>query len=262
MTAATGTAENARSGRDFIDRSSHARPLAGADILLIGLERLAPPFIAGFEAEGLRTVAAENEEEALSLVQSHRPSVVLVGQEMEGDPLALLYDLNALRAEALILFLTPNSEAGPALEALAHGADDVIPPPHSVASVLLRARILRLRDERSNPAGANLGSNGRHRLVVDRFSRTLMDGEEPVTLTGREFELLDRLLDANGQVVRREQLLADIWGAEQDNEAVLDATVHRLRRKLENNPGQPAILTTVRGIGYRLAVKRIRVTGG
>ncbi len=262
MTLATGTSENVKSRPSFVDRGSETAPLNRADMLLVGLERLAPPFIAGFEAEGLRTVAAENEEEGLSLVQSHRPSVILVGQELEGDPLVLLHDLNALHSDGFILYLTPSSEAGPALEALAHGADDVIPPPHSVSSVLLRARILRLRGDRSNSADGRPRSNGQHRLVVDRFSRTLMDGEEPVTLTRREFELLDRLLAANGQVVRREQLLTDIWGAGQNNEAVLDATVHRLRQKLERDPGQPAILTTVRGIGYRLAVKRIRVTGG
>lgn len=231
----------------------------GRSILLVGLSRLTPPFVAGFEAEGIRTMAAESDREALALTHSHRPSVVLVGQGVDGSPFELLHDLRAIHGDGLLLYLAPTTDSGPALEALAHGADDVVAPPHSVASVILRARILRTRrGERFSPLQ---DVERPARLVVDRLSRTVMDGGQPVSLTGREFELLERLLEARGQVVRREEILKDIWGQEQDNEAVLDATVHRLRRKLEKDPGQPAILTTVRGIGYRLAVQHIRLTG-
>lgn len=228
-------------------------------ILLVGMDRLTPPFVAGFEAEGIRTITAETDREAIALTQSHRPNVILVGQGVDGSPLELLHDLRAVHGDGLILFLAPTAETTPALEALVHGADDVVAPPHSVASVILRARILRTRrGEKFSPLH---DAERPGRLVVDRLSRTVMDGGQPVSLTGREFELLERLLEANGQVVPREAILKDIWGQAQDNEAVLDATVHRLRRKLERDPGQPSILTTVRGIGYRLAVQQIRLTG-
>jgi len=231
----------------------------GRSILLVGLDRLTPPFVAGFEAEGIRTISAESDQEALALTHAHRPNVVLVGQNVDGNPFELLHDLRALHVDALLLYLAPSADTGPALEALVHGADDVVAPPHSVASVILRARILRSR--RGERFSAHQDLQRPSRLVVDRLSRTVMDGGTPVALTGREFELLERLLGANGQVVPREEILKDIWGQEQDNEAVLDATVHRLRRKLEKDPGQPTILTTVRGIGYRLAVQHIRLTG-
>jgi DNA-binding response OmpR family regulator len=261
MIAATGTAEafKERATPNLTERS----PTAGHEnsMLLVGLERLAPPLIAGFEAEGVRTLATDSDEEALLVSQRHRPRLILVGQESLADPLAVVHDIRAVHPGACILFLASSTDPEPALEAMAQGADDIVPPPHSVSSVLLRARILQRREQ--GVGGGRQGSRqpASNRLVIDRLSRTVLDGKGPVALTGREFELLERLLEANGQVVPRGQILADIWGQDQDNEAVLDATVHRLRRKLEDDPGQPTILTTVRGVGYRLAVQHIRLTG-
>lgn len=262
MIAATGTAEALQKGTT--PSLADGTPDRGEEssMLLVGLDRLAPPLIAGFEAEGVRTLATDSEEEAIQASQSHRPQLVLVGQESLSDPLAMLHDIRAVHPGACILFLTATTDAAPALEAMAQGADDIVPPPHSVSSVLLRARILQRRGQTEGYRGNHSpGNQPSKRLVIDRLSRTVLDGKGPVGLTGREFELLERLLEANGQVVPREVILTDIWGKDQNNEAVLDATVHRLRRKLENDPGQPAILTTVRGVGYRLAVQHIRLTG-
>ncbi len=225
-------------------------------ILLVGLDRLSGVFQAGLGKAGLSPREARNGQEAVELAWRLRPVLILVGDGHAPSSMASIHELRTVHPDACILFLSPTTEPDPALQALAHGADDVVPPPHSVGTVLLRARLISARNARGDDKQRAPQSAGR--VLVDRLSRTILGKDESMTLTGREFELLERLLQANGQVVPRDTILSDIWGSDQDSDAVLDATVHRLRRKLESDPADPSILTTVRGIGYRLEAGRIR----
>jgi two-component system response regulator RegX3 len=138
------------------------------------------------------------------------------------------------------------------------GVDDVVAPPHLASGVLLRTVVSPLLQARARDLRAHEGRQ--EVLLVDRFSRMVLNQEEPASLTAREFELLERLLEAQGRVVSREDLLSDIWGEEQDSEAVLDATIHRLRRKLEADHSSPRLLVTIRGVGYRLESTRVAIS--
>jgi two-component system response regulator MtrA len=90
-------------------------------------------------------------------------------------------------------------------------------------------------------------------VTVDPATHEVSEGSErSFTLSGRELEVLIRLMEAQGDVVPREHLLADIWGDEHRSEAVLDTTVHRLRKRLEVEISRPDLVATVRGVGYRL----------
>lgn len=187
-------------------------------------------------------------DEASDLSVENPPALVVVGPELEEDSLLRL--LGRLRERgSRVLFLAPRTDAELARRAMEAGADDVLPPPHSGQAILFRAAVLRARERRA-PDGSREPRFGNRRL--DREGRRLVDGTQPVHLSGREFELLDRLLEADGGVVEREALLRDIWGEDQHDEGVLEATVHRLRRKLEDDVSEPRFLTTVRGVGYRL----------
>lgn len=232
-------------------------PAQDHSILLVGLDRLSRIFEAGLEEAGLNHQRAHDAQEAVELAWRLRPMLILVGGGRALEAMGSIQELRAVQPEACILFLSPTTDPEPALQALAHGADDVVPPPHSVATVLLRSRVLWARNYQRDSKHQN-GSPDEGRIVVDRLSRMILGRDESMTLTGREFELLERLLQANGRVVRRETILSDIWGSDQNSDAVLDATVHRLRRKLEEDPAEPSILTTIRGIGYRVEAGRIR----
>lgn len=224
--------------------------------LVVGLGRLNPVFVSGFDAEGIAASATDNAEEAVELVRNLHPELVLLGAGTGRPPHRLVGDVRAAWPAARTIFLLEEPDAGAALELLESGAHDVVAPPHSVASVVFRARLLEGRRASGNGVFAD-GAVGL--ITVDRRSRTILDPEEPRALTRREFELLERLIGQEGRVVLREDLLRDIWGSEQSSEAVLDATVHRLRRKLEVDPGRPRILRTVRGIGYRLQAGRVLI---
>jgi len=177
-------------------------------------------------------------------------SILIVGSEGQ-DPYGTLD--RAVRSEAweAIVFLAETGDPQDALRALDHGAHDVVSPPHSVSAIRLRAEVLRRRFRGwwDRAADTPVEAPG---LDLEPASRRVRVDFSAVDLSSREYELLERLAEASGNVVSRSTLLKDIWGAEQESEAVLDATVHRLRTKLERDIAEPRIVTTVRGIGYRL----------
>ncbi|TVP74953.1 MAG: hypothetical protein EA352_09400 [Gemmatimonadales bacterium] len=183
-----------------------------------------------------------------------QPDLVLVGPSNEADTHRTVRQVRNVPGPRRVLALLPSAEPERALEALRAGADDVLPPPHSVSAILLRTLLLTSSSWSPVTAG---GGHGGAVVKVDTGSRQMTSGKESRTLTGREYQLLEPLFLARGEVVDRQTLLDCIWGDAAGTEAVLDATVHRLRKKLEFDPAQPDILTTVRGVGYRVDSNRL-----
>ena len=221
---------------------------ASLTLVLVGGGRATPGLVSGLASHPEVRIRAPSPATALDDDGggvAALENLLLVGPQVP-DPLDLIR--RASGSYRHVLYLAPRSDSALARGALEAGADDVLPPPHSCRAILFRARIVV---GRNHPRA----SNGRIRigpLEVDPEGRRLLNGSGAVQLTGREFELLDRLLQARGAVVSRARLLEDIWGEEQESEGVLDATIHRLRRKLEREVSEPRYLTTVRGVGYRL----------
>ena len=220
--------------------------------LLVGYGRGAAALATALEARGMWVLELDRFSTGLREFRRLRPETVLVGTDPHaGDPHAFLRAVEE-EGDAVVLFLADRTDPAMARTALESGADDIVCPPHSAAAVLVRHGINLQR--RGGPSRSGLAARrlSLGALTVDLTTRQVLEGAKPLTLSGREFELLVRLMEAGGQVVSREELLQDIWGVEQDNEAVLDATVHRLRRKLDEVLGEPDVVTTVRGVGYRL----------
>lgn len=167
--------------------------------------------------------------------------------------LSILRELDEnLLNRALVLLLVPGIRVEMLAPYFEAGVDDVVGPPHSASAILLR-RWIQLKGpgradvEASLQRELRLGS-----LMIDVARRQVAGGERELELSGREFELLLQLFEADGSVVPRDTLLEEIWGQSGGSEAVLDATVHRLRRKLDLAGAEGARVATVRGIGYQL----------
>ena len=152
--------------------------------------------------------------------------------------------------ETPILMLTAKDGEYDIAEGLDLGANDYLTKPFSF--VVLTARIRALL--RRQTAGTNVLSAGD--LELDMLAHSCLYRETPVELTHREYSLLETLVRHSGQPLTRGQLLNQVWGADYVGSSnVVDVYIGYLRKKLTFSSDAPSPIETVRGIGYRLAVR-------
>jgi len=152
-----------------------------------------------------------------------------------------------------IIMLTAKSSDEDIIEGLTLGADDYVAKPFSIAQLLLRVQAV-LRRTRSVIEQGNKISLGKE-MVIDTQNLSGVKGEESISFTRREIEILHYLQANSQRPVSRDELLNKVWGyaADADLETrTVDIHIAKLRRKIEANPSEPHYLVTVRGAGYRL----------
>jgi DNA-binding response OmpR family regulator len=164
---------------------------------------------------------------------------------------------DSVNADTPILMLTARREESDKVLGLDSGADDYVSKPFGVRELLARVRALLRRGEASQAravAGTSAGPVAYRHLQIDPARRRVLVGESEVGLTFNEFELLYVLTANPGIVFSREALLSKVW---KDQTFVtvrsVDTLVKRLRKKIERNPGEPEIVLTVWGAGYKAA---------
>jgi DNA-binding response OmpR family regulator len=210
-------------------------------------------------ADGLEVVTAADGAEALERFRSRRPDLVLLDLMLPG--LSGIEVCRILRRESSvpIVMLTARDGEIDKVVGLEIGADDYVTKPFSLRELLARVRAqLRRLDaaavEQPGAAGdpaarpVTLGS-----VSVDLAGHRLLRDGRDVPLKPQAFELLAFLLRNPGQVFSRDQLLERVWGYDYAGETrTVDVHVHWLRAAIEDDPGQPRLLQTVRGVGYVL----------
>jgi DNA-binding response OmpR family regulator len=211
------------------------------------------------ERAGYRVVEAADGRTALSAIALEAPALVVLDVMLpEVDGLAVLRAVRRTDRTPVII-LSARGLVDDRIAGLAAGADDYLPKPFSPAELVLRVeRILDRSGGAEGGAGPAARSGGplRHGdLAVDRDRHEARIGGRLVALTTLEFRLLIALLEADGRVLTRDQLLDAVYG--RDEAEVLDRTVDvhvgRLRDKLGDDADRPRYVATVRGVGYRAA---------
>lgn len=225
--------------------------------LLVGYGRMAGSLAGALQESGRRCFSIDDYESALRDIERWPPDLVLVGRDgARGTVLDFLARVRStVRPDLTILYLAECQDVEHVTAAIRAGADDVVCPPHSTSAILMREHVLRRFGPRRHgaaPVASRRVTVGG--ITADLPTRQVRDGEKSFSLSGREFELLVKLMEAGGDVVAREELYEDIWGTARGSEAALDATVHRLRRRLGDECRTPELVVTVRGVGYRLDV--------
>jgi DNA-binding response OmpR family regulator len=204
------------------------------------------------EIEGYEVALATEGRSGIEKVRRLGPDLVILDlmlPEMDGFRV-----LRALRQEGLampVLVLTARGEEADKVRGLRLGADDYVTKPFGLLELLARVEALLRRSRLRAPHQGGLERFGE--VEVDPGSRTVRRAGQSVDLTPKEFDLLMALIQARGAVVSRLDLLRTVWGySDSVVSRTVDTHIAELRRKLEDAPGAPRHILTVRKTGYRL----------
>jgi DNA-binding response OmpR family regulator len=221
-------------------------------ILLIEDERaISEPLTAALGREGFDVILAETAEAGMELFERRTPDLVLLDVMLpDGDGRDLLRRMRETSRTPVILLTARGDELDRVL-GLELGADDYVTKPFSAAELVARMRAVLRRSEHEPTAGADpVLEAGDVRIDLDTHVAT--QGGEPLDLTVKEFELLRVLLERSGKVVRRNELVHEVWDpAWFGSTKTLDVHVSALRKKLGDDPAAPRYIHTVRGVGFR-----------
>ncbi|MFQ6031019.1 MAG: response regulator transcription factor, partial [Dehalococcoidia bacterium] len=197
-------------------------------------------------------VAVESGEEGLELAESESPDVIILDVGLPGmDGYETLKQLRQI-TEAPAIMLTARDSEVAKVKGLEWGADDYITKPFSHIELLARVRSVIRRVPSSSPeqSQGRYYNEGAH-LEIDFDSRTVSRGGQEINLAPLEYSLLYHLVSNEGRVMAHDTLLSKVWGREYLNEVdYLKVYVRRLRTKLGDNPQNPELIHTERGVGY------------
>ena len=208
---------------------------------------LANRIAEGLRDQGMAVDVAYDGAAAVEVTAVNRYDVVVLDRDLprvHGD--AVCASLVAGPSPARILMLTAAAAVEDRVDGLNLGADDYLPKPFAFTELVARVRALSRRAP-STPPVITRGD-----LTMDRARRRVSRDGRPVTLTRKEFGVLEAVLGADGAVVSAEELLENVWDEHADPFTnTVSVTMARLRRKL----GDPPMIETVIGSGYRLRVR-------
>jgi len=217
-------------------------------------EDIAFPLVRTLEREGYVVTWVEDGEAALDRLQSDQEDVVILDLGLpDMDGLEVCRRARDAGYEGAIMIVTARGGELDRVVGLDYGADDYLAKPFGLAELQARVRALLRRT-----SGAGAGSDDAARqaradgLRIDVAARRVYAGSDEVSLTGKEFEVLNILAANRDKVVSRDRLMADVWDENwYGSTKTLDVTIGRLRQKLES-VGVTERVVAVRGVGFRL----------
>ena len=205
------------------------------------------------ESEGHTPSFCADGAKAMDIFRQVEPDLVLLDLMLPGVDGVELCRLIRAESDVPVIMLTARDSEADTVVGLRIGADDYVTKPYSYRELLARvnAVLRRSHGEEQEPAEPVL-EVGRVRMDVERHEVTV-DGEA-VAMPPREFELLELFMRNPGRVLARGEIIDRVWGADYVGDTkTLDVHVKRIRAKIEVEPGEPKLLITVRGVGYKLA---------
>lgn len=210
--------------------------------------RLSNSLAASLAHEGYSVDCAYDGQEGQDLAEITSYDLILLDILLpKKDGLEVCRDLRRRRVHTPILLLTARDSIDDRVQGLDCGADDYLVKPFAMRELLARLRALLRRQQPAKQGRLEIGD-----LVVDPITHTVEREGRELELTPREFALLEYLMYHPNQVVTRDMIEQHIWNYDFECESnVIDVYVRRVRRKIDD-PFTVKLLTTVRGVGYRL----------
>ena len=240
-----------------IGESGYNREMPHERILVVDDDKEITRLLRSYlEQAGYEVTVAHNGEMALHILRRDRPDLLVLDlmlPDRDGWDITRLIRGDATLADTPIIMLTARVEDMDKILGLELGADDYITKPFNPREVLARVRAMLRRQQRGGDyASAAVLQVGHLRLDVARHDATLHG--EPLDLTRTEFSLLQTLMQNPGYVFTRSELIERALGHSYESiERSLDTHIKNLRRKVGDDPKEPAYIQTVYGVGYRMA---------
>lgn len=221
------------------------------NILLVEDDRAIVENLTGFlKEEGFCVTAVSGQAEAMKMLEAQEFALVLLDVTLaQGNGYSACTAIKS-RYDIPVIFLTALGDEFSVVTGLDMGADDYISKPFRPRELVSRMKSVLRRSGRSQQV-IKLGN-----LSVDMVKGTVEKAGKEVYLSAMEYRLLLIFLNHRGMVLTRSVLLEEIWDAAGEfvNDNTLTVYIKRLREKIEDDPANPKILLTVRGIGYRLGL--------
>jgi len=205
----------------------------------------------GFQVENLNDATA-----SISKARAQQPDLIILDimmPHLSGIQICRILRADPKLARVPIIFLTAKAEAHDRIEGLESGADDYLSKPFSPKELVLRVEsILRRAAAATEPLSAKLHVG---EIQLDSDTHRVTVKGDPLELTATEFKLLRLMMERQGRVQTREHLLLNVWNYATEIETrTVDTHVRRLREKLGPEAGW---IETIRGVGYRVAEKKL-----
>ena len=226
-------------------------------ILVVEDEKSIAHFISSvLSANGYEAVQARSGSEALSMISSHCPDLIILDLGLpDMDGLEILRQLRSWSSLPVVV-VSARSHEGDKVSALDLGADDYLTKPFGTDELLARVRtaIRHTRTASGNDEIAQKGTYTVGELTIDYNKHQVLKNGRNVRLTLSEFRIVALLGKYAGKVLTYDFIMKELWGprAGGDNQ-ILRVNMANIRRKIEKNPAEPEYLFTEVGVGYRLA---------
>jgi DNA-binding response OmpR family regulator len=200
--------------------------------------------------EGYETAVCYNAKDAAEQICQDAFDLVILDLSLPDGNGYELCRLIREKADTPVIFVTARDEEVNVVMGLDMGADDYITKPFRVKELLSRIRSVLRRYSKSVDSPGEITLKN---IRIHTAGAKVFKNGEPVLLTTLEYKLLLTLINANGHILSRNQILEGIWDAAGDfvNDNTLTVYIKRLREKIEDDPQNPQIIQTVRGLGYR-----------
>ena len=206
---------------------------------------------SGFELDGYSVSEAENGREAIRAATLRPTDLIILDLALPDlDGSQVLERIRSWSSVPIIILSVKSSEMVK-VRLFELGADDYVTKPFGMAELLARSKVVLRRKARATTGDSVIRID---RLKIDLAARNVFVADERLTLTPKEYRLLQILAQYPGNVVTHQELLKEIWGLPHINDThYLRIVVRKLRQKIESEPNHPRILLTELGVGYRLA---------
>jgi two-component system response regulator MtrA len=204
---------------------------------------------------GIEVDLVSRGDEVMDVFRNNPPDLVLLDIMLPGlDGIEVCRQIRAFSVKVPIVMLTAKGDTHDVVLGLEAGADDYMVKPFKPSELVARIRT-RLRRTSSELSGILSLAD----IAIDILEHTITRGGKEIPLTRLEFDLLVALAKEPGRVFTREALLSEVWGYRHSTDTrLVNVHIQRLRAKVEHDPENPTIITTIRGIGYKAGVSGTR----